>query len=125
MQEEKKEKSKTDKSKSGDSPAPAFKQLVIHTAKYKTLLTTKYENRVPYQAPDFRLVKSFIPGTIIKVTAKPGQKVRKGDPMLILEAMKMENKITFPFDGVVSKVHVKAGDRIPKGFLMVEYESIK
>lgn len=117
----------TKKAKSADKPeaAATYKTLVIHTAKYKTLLTSKYENRVQYKAPDPKKIFSFIPGTINKLTVKPGQKAKKGELMLVLEAMKMENRITFPFDGVIGKVNIKVGERIPKGFLMVEYESIK
>jgi biotin carboxyl carrier protein len=99
-----------------------LKTLNINSSIYKTRLTKKYENRQAYESPNERLIKSFIPGTIRDIFVKEGQKVNEGDPMLILEAMKMENRLYFPADGIIKKIHVNVGDRIPKGTLMVEYE---
>jgi 3-methylcrotonyl-CoA carboxylase alpha subunit len=56
-----------------------------------------------------------MPGKIIQVLAKVGTKVRKGDPLLILEAMKMEHTITAPADGVVEEVHFGAGEQVLEG----------
>jgi len=53
---------------------------------------------------------------------KDGEKVQKDQPLLILEAMKMENTIFAPFTGVVKKVFIKEGDRTPKGQLLLEFE---
>ena len=99
-----------------------FKTLIVHGAKYRTLLTKKYENRQKWEKPNENLVKSFIPGTISKIFVKEGQIVKKGQRLLILEAMKMMNNITAYSDGVLGKIHVKEGDRIPKGFIMMEFE---
>ena len=52
------------------------------------------------------VVQSPMPGTIVKTLVKNGEKVRKGQPILILEAMKMENEITAPKDGVVEELNV-------------------
>ncbi len=94
----------------------------ILSMKYRTLVTKKFLNRKKYEAPNIKNVVSYIPGTIIKVTAKRGKKLKKGDMLLILEAMKMRNRITMPIDGKIKAVHVKAGEKIPKDFLMVEIE---
>ena len=94
----------------------------ILSMKYRTLVTKKFLNRKKYEVPNMKHVKSYIPGTVIKVMAKRGKKLKKGDTMLILEAMKMRNKIIMPFDGKIKVVHVKAGEMIPKDFLMVEIE---
>lgn len=96
--------------------------FAILSMKYKTKLTKKFENRQQYEDPDPNHIKSYIPGTIQEVFVKEGQKVKAGESLLILEAMKMQNQIAMPFDGKVKKIHVKVGDRIPKRHLMVEIE---
>jgi pyruvate carboxylase len=56
----------------------------------------------------------------VKVYTKVGQEVKKGDPILLLEAMKMKNKILFSMDGKVKSIKVKEGERVPKDHLMLE-----
>ena len=97
-------------------------QFPILRMKYRTRLTKKFKNRKKYEAPDPKQIKAYIPGTIVKVYAKRGKKMKKGDTMLVLEAMKMRNKILMPFDGKIKDVHVKEGEMIPKDYLMVEIE---
>ena len=94
--------------------------IIVHSAVYQTEYTTKYRNRVKWEKPDENKIHSFIPGTIIDVFVKPGDKVKEGDPLLILEAMKMHNLVQMPFDGKIAAVHIKAGDKNPKKFLMIE-----
>jgi biotin carboxyl carrier protein len=87
---------------------------------YKTTLTKKFANRTPYTPPDSRKVVAFIPGTILKVNVKEGQKVKKGDVLLVLQAMKMDNHLLASRDGTVKKVNVKQGDVVPKHQLLIE-----
>jgi acetyl-CoA/propionyl-CoA carboxylase, biotin carboxylase, biotin carboxyl carrier protein len=63
-----------------------------------------------------------MPGTVIRVLAKPGDRVTHRQPLLVLEAMKMETPLVSPYDAVVKAVHVKEGDRIAGGALLVELE---
>ena len=63
-----------------------------------------------------------MPGKIVKIMAVIGQKVEKGETLIILEAMKMENEIKCSFTGVVKAIHVKAGDALESGILMMEVE---
>jgi 3-methylcrotonyl-CoA carboxylase alpha subunit len=56
-----------------------------------------------------------MPGKVIKVMTSAGAKVSKGDPLLILEAMKMEHTITAPADGVVKEIHYAAGEQVLEG----------
>jgi acetyl-CoA/propionyl-CoA carboxylase, biotin carboxylase, biotin carboxyl carrier protein len=63
-----------------------------------------------------------MPGTVIRVLAKPGDRVAHRQPLLVLEAMKMETPLVSPYDAVVKAVHVKEGDRIAGGALLVELE---
>ncbi len=96
--------------------------FAILSMKYKTKLTKKFENRVKYEAPNPDHILSYIPGTICEVFVKEGQKVKEGESLLILEAMKMRNQIIMPRDGKVKSIKVTQGDKIPKNQIMVEIE---
>jgi biotin carboxyl carrier protein len=87
---------------------------------YRTKLNKKFENRTVWKKPDGKKLISFIPGTILKIFVEKGQKVKKGEKVLILEAMKMQNKILISQDGIVKKVYVKEGQTVPNGELMLE-----
>lgn len=50
-----------------------------------------------------------MPGTVLEIKAAPGQRVKKGEVLLILEAMKMENEINAPADGIIAQVFVTKG----------------
>jgi biotin carboxyl carrier protein len=99
-----------------------FKTLIIHGDKYRTLYTDKFKNRRKWQKPDEKIIISVLPGTVLKVFSNEGDNVSKGDTMLIIEAMKMRNTYYYPHTGKIKHVHVKSGDKIPKGFVMIEYE---
>lgn len=64
-----------------------------------------------------------MPGKVVKLLKKEGDSVSKGETVLILEAMKMENEIKSGADGVVKSINVKEGQALEAGFLMVEIES--
>ncbi|MBP3705699.1 MAG: biotin/lipoyl-binding protein [Clostridia bacterium] len=63
-------------------------------------------------------VTSPMPGNILSVNVKEGQAVKKGDVLLILEAMKMENEIMAPCDGTVTSVNVNAGASVETGAVL-------
>jgi len=96
--------------------------LDINTSLYKTKLSNKYINRQPYKPADPRLVLSFIPGTVLDILVKPGQVVRKGDELMILDAMKMKNQLKCKVDGKVKDIPVKKGDKVSKGMVLLELE---
>ncbi|MCL4125038.1 UNVERIFIED_CONTAM: hypothetical protein GTU68_001507 [Idotea baltica] len=64
-----------------------------------------------------------MPGLILEVKVKIGQEVKEDDPLLILEAMKMENVITSPRDGIIKSVTAIKGNTVEKGILLIEFES--
>lgn len=97
-----------------------FKHLIVQGAIYKTTFTRKFEERMVWEAPNENLLYSFIPGTIIDIYVKPKDKVKEGETLLLLEAMKMQNQVRMPFDGEIVKIHVKKDDIIPKRHLMIE-----
>jgi acetyl/propionyl-CoA carboxylase alpha subunit len=63
-----------------------------------------------------------MPATVVRVDVEPGNRVRKGDSLIILEAMKMEMPVQAPADGVVKAVHCKAGDLVKPGVPLIELE---
>ena len=64
-------------------------------------------------------INAPMPGNINDIKVEAGQAVKTGDVLLVLEAMKMENDIVAPVDGVVAGVHVAKGDMVDTGALMV------
>ena len=68
------------------------------------------------------LVKSPLPGNIFKIITSEGAVVKKGDNLLIMEAMKMENNILAEKDGVVKTIKVKLGDAVLQGDVLIEME---
>ena len=60
-------------------------------------------------------IESPMPGKILAIKANVGQAVKKGDVVMILEAMKMENEITAPEDGTVASINVAVGDSVESG----------
>ena len=69
-------------------------------------------------AGDGEKITSPMPGTILSVNVAPGQSVKKGDVLMVLEAMKMENEIMCPRDGVVSSVQAAKGAAVESGTLL-------
>ena len=63
-----------------------------------------------------------MPGRVIKLLVQPGAKVKKGAPLLILEAMKMEHTITAPADGRVKEIHYGAGEQVVEGAELIRLE---
>ena len=63
-----------------------------------------------------------MPGLIIKIWVNEGDEVKKGDALLILEAMKMENVIKSPRDGKVKKLNVQLKQAMEKNQVMLEFE---
>ena len=67
-------------------------------------------------------VTTTMPGNIVDVLVKEGDEVAAGDPVLVIEAMKMETEVKAPTAGKVSAVHIKKGDRVTPGEVLIEIE---
>ena len=96
--------------------------LNIDTSLYQTRISNKFKNRKSYQPVNPRIILSFIPGTVLDIFIEPGQKVTKGQDLMILDAMKMQNKLKCNMDGKVKSIAVKKGDKVSKGTVLIELE---
>lgn len=67
-------------------------------------------------------IKAPMPGLVVSIQVKPGDSVVKGDGILILEAMKMENVLKSPGEGVVKKIMVKQSEAVEKGQVLLVFE---
>ena len=63
-------------------------------------------------------VSASVPGKVLKVVASVGQAVKKGEVVLVLEAMKMENDIVAPEDGTIASINVANGDAVESGAVL-------
>ncbi len=67
-------------------------------------------------------IKAPMPGLVLSVQVQEGQEVQHGEPLLVLEAMKMENLIKSPGSGRVKRIHVSNGNTVEKNQLLIERE---
>jgi len=101
--------------------------LKINGERFTVGLKTKFDlllekmgiNKVSTNTLNY--VKAPMPGLIIDLKIKAGDEVKKGDILLILEAMKMENILKSPGNGTVKEVKVKKGDSVEKSQVLVEF----
>ena len=100
----------------GHSPAPG--------SQYPVRLATPVWTPARPGAPlsDDKTCRSPIAGLVTRIIAQVGQKVRENDPLLVIEAMKMESNIACPTTGVVKSIAVKAGEGVKVGQTLVEFE---
>ena len=61
-----------------------------------------------------------LPGLILRLQTKEGESVQAGQPLLVMEAMKMENVVPAPHNGTVKKIYVAAGDNVAEGDILVD-----
>ncbi len=97
--------------KSQQNAAPQASQSAIASTP-KTTVTTQNPANGEISAP--------MPGTILRLTCTNGQTVKRGDTILVLEAMKMENEIQTPADGKVESINVSEGQSVNAGDILVQ-----
>jgi biotin carboxyl carrier protein len=78
--------------------------------------------RAAGQAVKGAKVKPPMPGRIVSIDVKVGDQVKKGQPLLVLEAMKMQNEVSAPAEGLVKAVNVKAGQSVDASIVLIEIE---
>lgn len=92
---------------SSSSPAPAAKEEVKDAAP-----SPKNVELANGGSSEGREVNSPIQGTVVRVLAKVGDAVKKGTPLVVVEAMKLENEVVSPYDGTVSAIKVEKGQAV-------------
>ncbi|MBP7215404.1 MAG: acetyl-CoA carboxylase biotin carboxyl carrier protein subunit [Candidatus Kapabacteria bacterium] len=89
-------------------------KIIVDDTVYETYYTRKYLSRKPINISDPNTIVAVIPGVIKDILVKKGDRVTKGQPLLILEAMKMKNRIFAPRNGIIEEVIVNIDDRVAK-----------
>lgn len=97
-----------------------YSELYVNGDTYKTKICRKYAEKPAWEAEDLTKVTAFIPGTIREIMVKKGQKVEKGDVLLILEAMKMRNRVKSQISGKIKTILVKSNQIVAKNAILVE-----
>ena len=97
-----------------------WEELNIDETIYPTRLTEKYRRRKAGELEDTRLIRAAVPGKVLAVNVSAGESVARGQSLLVLEAMKMENTIAALADGTVETLHVAPGALVAKGDLLVD-----
>lgn len=101
---------------------PSYELMDVGDGEYYTTYSRKFNARKLYQPHNPFLATAFIPGTIQKVFVKEGMPVKKGDKLLVLEAMKMKNFVTAEIDGTVKAINCDVGSVVAKNVVLVEIE---
>jgi biotin carboxyl carrier protein len=99
-----------------------FDRIELESGTYETRITRKYARRKLYEKLDPRIIKAIIPGVVAEIDTQVGKAVKQGDPMMIVEAMKMLNRITAPQDGIVKFIRVRKDEKVVKGQVLIELE---
>ena len=96
----------------------------IKTTKTPTIVRTELPKKEPSVKPKkdagVTPVKAPLPGNILDINVKTGDTVKKGDVLLIMEAMKMENKVLCEKDGVIKDIKVSNGDAVLQNDVLIE-----
>ena len=108
---------------------PEEKNLVIRVNgnKYTVQLKDKYDELLEklgmnnVSSVKIKELKAPMPGLVIDVRVKENDSIKKGESLVVLEAMKMENIIKSPGDLSIKKIHIKTGDAIEKNQIMISF----
>jgi acetyl/propionyl-CoA carboxylase alpha subunit len=84
---------------------------LLHDLGMDTLSNKKVDN-----------LKAPMPGLVLDIRVIEGQKISKNDPIIVLEAMKMENILKATSDGVIKKINIKKGEKVEKNQVLVSFE---
>ncbi|MBD3219768.1 acetyl-CoA carboxylase biotin carboxyl carrier protein subunit [bacterium] len=86
---------------------------------YETRLTRKVRERPPWKPVDKTVVTTAIPGLIQEILVREGQRIRRDQGVVVLEAMKMSNEVQSPWEGTVASIEVDVGQNVPKGTVLI------
>lgn len=99
-----------------------FDEFNFENTIYLTRVPDSYKNRKAYKPLNINEITAFIPGTIRDVMIKVGDHVEKGDSLMTLEAMKMNNDVKSPLQGVIKNIFIQEGMMVRKNQILVEIE---
>ncbi len=88
----------------------------------KTEPIQRYAMRKVFTAVNANHITAFMPGTVGQIFVKKGEKVKKGETIIILQCMKMNNELQAPFDAKVKAIPVKTGENVVKDAILIELE---
>ena len=96
--------------------------IALESGNYESLPTKKYLKRKAFEKKSPGLVQALIPGTVDQIFVTPGQRVAKGETLMILEAMKMLNRIKAPVDGIITTLPVATGEKVAKNQQLLDLQ---
>jgi pyruvate carboxylase subunit B len=82
----------------------------------------RYVMRKVFTAVNAGHIAAFMPGTVGQIFVKKGDNVKKGQTIIILECMKMNNELHAPFDAKIKSINVKTGENVVKDAVLIELE---
>jgi len=97
-----------------------YQDINIDNILYRTTIPKRNQDKKPYKPKDPREIYVFIPGTILNIYVKKKDKVKKGDKLISFQAMKMNNLLLAPMDGVIEDVYVKEGENANKSQMLMK-----
>ncbi len=100
----------------------SFQEFLYQFKRLDILSCNENYNKISDNGEEQGDIASPMPGRVIKIEVKKGDHVTHGDTLAIVEAMKMENHINAPFDGVIQEVAVKEGDMVDGGVMLMSME---
>jgi len=115
-----KKREKSEKKAKKATQTLSLSDLEIDGTVYKTVLPKYFQQSKKWKPKDLGEINSLITGAIKSIFVKPGDTVKKGDCLLLLEAMKMNNEILSPIDGTVQDIFVTENSNVSKGVLMIK-----
>ena len=102
--------------------------IIVNGNAYSLTIEDQYDQLVKKmglsagKAKKLKNIKAPMPGLILDVLVQPGQAIQEGDPLLILEAMKMENVLKAEGEGIIKSIEVNKSDAVEKGQTIIEME---
>ena len=111
---------------SGTSPKEMI--VIVNGNKYPIEIADQYDQLINEmglsagKSQKLQSIKAPMPGLILEILVAAGETIEKGTPIVILEAMKMENTLKSEGGGVVKSIEVKAGNAVDKGQILIEME---
>ncbi|MGV3547401.1 MAG: acetyl-CoA carboxylase biotin carboxyl carrier protein subunit [Pedobacter sp.] len=107
--------------------AEKLSKIKVNGNEYEVKVTTELDQLLERLGMDnlntnkVAQIKAPMPGLVLNLLVQEGDEVKKGDSLVILEAMKMENIIKAPADAVVKKIEVAKGDKIEKNTVLIQF----